>query len=598
MRHSIWQAISLIAVTIAASGLARASAPQSDGINAPRVFSPGVISGPANDAAATFTPDGRTVYFFRNNGDDYDIMTSRFDGKRWSQPKIAPFSGHWRDLEPAMAPDGSYLIFASSRPIDGSGKPIDGHWGGQLHPGRGGHLWRVNRRGAGWSAPFLLPVTVNRFDSTFSPAIAADGSLYFMAATGSGGHFQLYCSPFEGGQYQRPELLPFSAGQYGGVDPAVAPDQSFIVFASGRPPAPVHVSYVFVAFRNNGHWQDPIPLGPAVNGLGSIDELRLGPDGHTLYLTSNYVMAPGYPKTTAASVAGLQSMQSWNDGNDNIWEVDLAPWLQRVEPPRPVTLNGIIHSDSDDTLAFTPDGNTVFFDRSRGKHKTIMVARRMAGRWSAPQVASFSGHWFDQDPVIAPDGSYLLFDSDRPVRPGGQPLQQDYFVGGVGPGSNLWRVDRQGARWGRPHWLGPTINSDAFVDFASIAADNTLYFMLWDKKAKVMHILRSEYRDGRYQVPQSAGIGTPAVSDHDPAVAPDQSFVVFDLGKTKGGLGRLCIAFREDGGWGKPMDLGDVVNKDVPWGSHLAPDGHTVYFTGQSGIWRLSLQPWLRRHDG
>jgi hypothetical protein len=299
----------------------------------PTVFAPGVISGPANDDAATFTPDGKTVYFFRANGQDYDIMTSRFDGVRWSQPVIASFSGHWRDLEPAVAPDGSYLIFASSRPIDGSDKPIDGHWGGQIHPGRGGHLWRVNRRGGGWSAPTLLPDTVNRFDSTFSPAIAADGSLYFMAATAPGGRFQLYYSHFMGGQYQTPELLPFSAGQYGGVDPALAPDQSFIVFASGRPPAPTGESYAFIAFRTQGHWGDPIPLPPAVNSLGGIDELRLGPDGHTLYVTSNHVMPPDYPKTDASSAAGLKQMQSWNDGQDNIWVFDLAPWLEQLRHP-------------------------------------------------------------------------------------------------------------------------------------------------------------------------------------------------------------------------------------------------------------------------
>lgn len=264
----------------------------------------------------------------------------------------------------------------------------------------------------------------------------------------------------------------------------------------------------------------------------------------------------------------------------------------------PVTLDGIIHPDSDDTLAFTPDGNTVFFDRSSGKHKTIMVARRRGGRWSAPRVASFSGRWFDQDPVVAPDGSYLLFDSDRPVVQGGEPLRQSYFVGGPGPGSNIWRVDRHGDRWGEPKWLGPLINSDVFIDFASIAGDGTLYFMRWDKQARVMHVLRSEYRDGRYLRPESAHLGLSSVSKHDPAVAPDQSFIVFDYGKTRGGLGRLSIAFRERQGWSKPIDLGDVINRDMPWGSHLAPDGRTVYFTGNSGIWRLSLDPWLRRHEG
>lgn len=263
--------------------------------------------------------------------------------------------------------------------------------------------------------------------------------------------------------------------------------------------------------------------------------------------------------------------------------------------PERVTLGGIIRPASDDTLAFTPDGNTVFFDRSEGKHKTIMVSQHKAdGSWSKPQIASFSGHWFDQDPVVAPDGTYLLFNSDRPVSAGGKSLVQDYFRGGPGPGSNIWKVERRGDGWGEPVWLGAVINNDAFVDFASIARDNTLYFLRWDKQAKVMHTWRARYRDGAYQPPERAGLGDPAVSTHDPAVAPDQSFIVFDYGKVKGGLGRLCIAFREGDHWGKPIDLGDAVNQDIPWGSHMAFDGRAIYFTGNSGIWRLALEPWLQ----
>ncbi|HEY5338420.1 MAG TPA: hypothetical protein VIJ85_09470, partial [Rhizomicrobium sp.] len=65
----------------------------------------------------------------------------------------------------------------------------------------------------------------------------------------------------------------------------------------------------------------------------------------------------------------------------------------------PMTLDGIIHPGSDDTLAFTPDGNTVFFDRSEGPHKTVMISHRVDGHWLQPAVASFSGQWFDQDPL-------------------------------------------------------------------------------------------------------------------------------------------------------------------------------------------------------
>ena len=278
----------------------------------------------------------------------------------------------------------------------------------------------------------------------------------------------------------------------------------------------------------------------------------------------------------------------------------IAPLASNAAPatatPRLITLGGIIHSDSDDTLAFTPDGNTVFFDRSSGPHKTIMLSHKVNGSWSTPQIANFSGHWFDQDPLVAPDGSYLLFDSDRPVTPGGKPLVQHYFnAGKSAPGANIWRVERKGDGWGAPVWLGPVINNDVFIDFAGVAADGTLYFIRWDTNEKIMHMWRSTYRDGHYLAPVSAGVGDPSVSIHDPAIAPDQSFILFDYGKLKGGLGRLSIAYREGDHWGRPVDLGDVINKDIPWGAHLAPDGRTVYYTGQSGIWQLSLSEWLQQ---
>src|SRR5579859_2131959 len=248
----------------------------------PELFAPGVISGPANDEAPAFTPDGKTVYFVRNNGADYDLMVSHFDGKDWSQPQIAPFSGQWRDSEPSMAPDGSFMLFTSSRPTNVGGKPLDGIWLGQVHAGMGGNLWRVDRKGSGWSEPVRLPDTVNFTNSVFSPSIAGDGSVYFMAATGEGGHFQLYRSPFQNGAYQSAKALSFSTGKFGDADPAIAPDQSFIVFSSNRPSESKNGG-LFITFRKDGQWGEPMSLGPDVNRSAGNSESRLGPDGHTLY---------------------------------------------------------------------------------------------------------------------------------------------------------------------------------------------------------------------------------------------------------------------------------------------------------------------------
>jgi hypothetical protein len=220
----------------------------------------------------------------------------------------------------------------------------------------------------------------------------------------------------------------------------------------------------------------------------------------------------------------------------------------------------------------------------------IMMMHRINGRWAAPKIAPFSGHGYDQNAVVSPDGSFLIFDSDRPISKTGNSLVQTFF-GKPNPGSNLWRVDRKGAGWGEPVWLGAAVNDSAFIDFPSIVHDGSLYFLRWDQGA--VHIFRSQYESGKYLQPQRVALGDPAVTTHDPAVAPDESFIVFDYGKVKNGLGRLCIAFREGDHWSKPLDLGDDINRDIPWGPHLSADHHTVLFTGATHIWSFSLVPWL-----
>lgn len=44
---------------------------------APAIFSPGVISGPANDGSPTFAPDGNTLYFTRGTAGWSVILESR-----------------------------------------------------------------------------------------------------------------------------------------------------------------------------------------------------------------------------------------------------------------------------------------------------------------------------------------------------------------------------------------------------------------------------------------------------------------------------------------------------------------------------------------
>jgi Tol biopolymer transport system component len=338
MSHAAVSAVSAGLIAAAAIGLlpSPASTPISTPTPAPAPPTIFELSGPLHDLSPAFTPDGRTVYFTQGSPAASTIVVSHLAGECWSTPVVAPFSGAWRDFEPAMSPDGAYLIFVSNRPKAGSvAQPLDAFYQGKEQPGGGGNFWRVTRQGTGWSEAVRLPDIVNRTTGTFSPAIARDGSLYFMEPDAKTSDFRLYRAAFRDGAYQTPEPLPFSDGTFRDVDPAIAPDESFIIFSSNRPPA--KDLDLFIAFQREGRWSAPEHMGMTVNAAGSDIEARLSPDARTLYFSSTRVTPVTYPRSIDAAPRDLLRLRAWDNGLANIWRVDLSPWLpplaEKAEKP-------------------------------------------------------------------------------------------------------------------------------------------------------------------------------------------------------------------------------------------------------------------------
>jgi hypothetical protein len=297
----------------------------------PRLFAPGVISGTSNDDSPAFTPDGNTVFFTRfNRSLNHTIVVSHRVRGRWGEPQLSSFSGEWMDLEPSMAPDGSYLVFSSSRPNRADGKALDGAYFGKTFTGAGGNLWRVDRMGDGWGTPHRLPDTINRNSNIYSPSVAADGTLYFMEPDQRSGNFHLLRSRRLQGAFQTAEALQFAGrksfdAQRDDVDPAVAADQSFIIFSTrDRDGAMLRLA---IAYRQGDGWSEPRDIGDEVNEQGSNVEARLSPDQRTLYFSTNTDEPAHFPRTRAQAERDLARMKEWDNGSDNIWMVSLAPWL-------------------------------------------------------------------------------------------------------------------------------------------------------------------------------------------------------------------------------------------------------------------------------
>ena len=136
----------------------------------PRLFAPGVVSTGLATRDIAMTPDGDELYFSVTLGDRTMIMVTRQVDGVWSVPEVAPFSGRYLDIEPAISPDGRRFFFLSTRPQPGQEeKP------GWVYQ----DIWVMDREGDGWGEPFNLGPPVNSDAPEFFPSITNDGTLYF-----------------------------------------------------------------------------------------------------------------------------------------------------------------------------------------------------------------------------------------------------------------------------------------------------------------------------------------------------------------------------------------------------------------------------------
>jgi hypothetical protein len=230
---------------------------------------------------------------------------------------------------------------------------------------------------------------------------------------------------------------------------------------------------------------------------------------------------------------------------------------------------GMISTGLQETsAALTPDGNTLYFMRSdfAESDDTILVSQREHGRWSTPRVASFSGEWHDSEPTISPDGRRLYFVSNRPTKPGGAPVTAE-MAGNHFPGTNLWYAKRQrDGRWGEPVHVDGALNDGAMIYNPSVASSGNIYFSAHRDDSGAHYQIYVARRTGQgFAAPQRVDLGGIKVNRMDPAVDPQERFLLF-AGNEGDSLGSadIYIAFRQtDGSWGKPVHLGDGINSSA-----------------------------------
>ena len=239
----------------------------------PVVFAPGIIS--LEDRFEQFllySPNERQLVFSVTNSDwsSFTLMSLRLEKGSWTEPETAPFLGSSADgLVACFSYDMDRVFFTSVRPA---------------YPPA--NIWMSERKETAWSEPTRLGPPINSDGNEWEVAISKSGTLYFSSARNDGfGDMDLYRARLINGEYSESENLG-PAINTSAIDdlPYIAPDESYLVFASNREGG-FGKADLYISFQLHGEWSQPMNLGPSINSESFDNYPSVSPDGKYLFFT-------------------------------------------------------------------------------------------------------------------------------------------------------------------------------------------------------------------------------------------------------------------------------------------------------------------------
>jgi len=220
--------------------------------------------------------------------------------------------------------------------------------------------------------------------------------------------------------------------------------------------------------------------------------------------------------------------------------------------------------------AFSPDGKEYYFYRfSSTSEVVILFSKIVDGKWSVLEQLAVTSEYVAFEPYVTMDNQRLYFAWGYPVS-AGQP-QFPYFF-----------IDRTETGWSEPIYAGQGM-------FLSSTQDGQLYTT--DMSSRNVdgktYLAKISVTDGVFtdyeRLPIETSWGNPA----HPCIAPDGSYILFDVGSGN----HLFVSFRKaDGTWGEPIDLTNHGFDPMAGGAYISPDGKYLFFSLNNDIWWVDIK--------
>ena len=281
----------------------------------PEIFAPGIVSTGMNEAALSFSPDGKLMYFnimHLTHGFTAIVFMQQKNG-HWMKPQVASFSGKFNDSDAFFSHDGQKLFFTSDRPTKYEEKA------GNLD------IWVVERKNSGWSEPKNLGNIVNSEDIDVNPCVIRNGTLYFASnRTGGHGSHDIYRSSLLNGKFAEPENLGDSINSANfESSPFVSPDESYIIFNVFAEKEKKIKNGLHISFKkSDGSWSKAIDMGDVINDGKPAMFAFVTYDGKYLFFTNTIVPYLPYKGNHLKYDEIVKMFNSPQNGSGDIYWVD------------------------------------------------------------------------------------------------------------------------------------------------------------------------------------------------------------------------------------------------------------------------------------
>ena len=232
-------------------------------------------------------------------------------------------------------------------------------------------------------------------------------------------------------------------------------------------------------------------------------------------------------------------------------------------------------------IAISPGGDEMYFSVQSYVDEVSVIAyiKKENNNWSNPQIADFSGKYFDIEPFLSSDGLKLFFVSNRPLA-GKDDKPKDF---------DIWYVQRENnnSEWSSPTNVGEPINSNKNEFYPSIAENNNFYFTCDERGTKGKDdIFFSKWENGKYSEPVSLSDSINSEGyEFNAFIAPDESYIIFTAYQREDGFGSgdLYISYKTSGGgWTKARNLGVEINSaKMDYCPFVNTKTNTLYFTSK-----------------